>query len=223
MAPISFGILMVPYQIIDVAGPIDILTIIEPSTIKTLQTANLPEALAISPQDGVDIVFHHINETMDPVILTASLSVNPTTTCDDCPRLDYLIIGGPDPFTYELPDRFAAFLRTHVASGGGVFTTCTGAFTIASSGVLDGKKATTNHGFLASAKEKFPKVDWVKKQWVVDGAFWTAGGASAGMDMMAQWVTEKYGMEVAKVAFQGLDFEPRDVNGNRVMPQVHGV
>lgn len=77
------------------------------------------------------------------------------------------------------------------------------------------------------AKAKFPKVLWTdEKQWVVsgpNGQYWTAGGACAGMDMMAHWVVEKYGMEISRLAWASLDFEPRDVNGKRVLPQQHGV
>lgn len=41
--------------------------------------------------------------------------------------------------------------------------------------------------------------------------------------MMAHWVIQNYGMEVAKLGFYAMDFEPRDINGNRLLPQQHGV
>ncbi len=68
-----------------------------------------------------------------------------------------------------------------------------------------------------------PQVKWEKVQWVEEGNIWTAGGACAGMDMMAHWVIEKYGIELAKFGFEALDFEPRDVNGGLVLPRQHGV
>jgi transcriptional regulator GlxA family with amidase domain len=78
-------------------------------------------------------------------------------------------------------------------------------------GLLDGLNATTNHGAVALSQQLFPKVQWTReKQWVIDGKFWTAGGACAGMDMMAHWV-----------GFMALDYEPRDVNGKQVPLRRH--
>ena len=65
----------------------------------------------------------------------------------------------------------------------------------AATGVLDGKMATTNHGAVPAAMQFFKEVKWTKDQWVIDGKFWTAGGACAGMDMMAHWVMENYGKD----------------------------
>ena len=53
---------------------------------------------------------------IDPVELTAGYKIVPTTTVDTCPPLDYLLVGGPDPFSFKLSDRFADFLRAHVAA-----------------------------------------------------------------------------------------------------------
>lgn len=222
MAPIQFGVLMVPYQTIDVAGPLDILSSCSKRLIGPLEAAGFPGTAGMT-EKAIDIEFHHINETMDPVALTAGIKALPTTTCDECPSLDFLLIGGPDPFTFRLSDRFAQFLRAHSKAGKGVFTTCTGALAISPSSVLDGKNATTNHGALEIATKMNPKVKWTQKQWVIDGNFWTAGGACAGMDMMANWVIQNYGMEIAKLGFYALDYEPRDVDGNRLLPQQHGV
>jgi transcriptional regulator GlxA family with amidase domain len=221
MASLNFGFLMIQYQVIDVAGPLDILSGSSKELMTSLAAAGLPGASKMVDK-AIDIKFHHIGETMDPVQMTGGLKVVPTTTCDTCPPLDFLLVGGPDPSKYVLPDCFAEFIRQHVKAGGHLFTTCTGGLAIAPSGVLDGRTATTNHGVLEVAKKVAPKVNWVEKQWVEDGKIWTSGGACAGMDMMAHWLIKNYGMELAKMTFYGLDFEPRDIEGNRVLPQQHG-
>ena len=222
MAPLNFGILMVPYQMLDVAGPFDIIHSSTKEALSFFAAAGIPGYAEVLPQ-ALDITFHHISETLEPVAIYGGLKLLPTTTCDTCPPLDFLLVGGPDPFGYKIPERFADFLREHVKAGKQLFTTCTGALAIASSGVLDGKTATANNGVLAAASQVAPKVDWVEKQWVEDGNVWTAGGACAGMDMIAHWVIKNLGMELAKLVFYGLDYEPRDVDGNRVLPQQHGV
>lgn len=182
MAPIQFGVLMIEYQALDAVGPLDILSSISKTLISPYEAIGLPGTADLS-EEALDITFHHINTTLDPVQLTAGIKILPTTTCDTCPPLDILLIGGPDPFTFKLNERFAEFIKAHVAAGKTVFTTCTGAWAIASTGVLDGKNATTNHGAVDLAIQQYPNVKWTKeKQWVVDGNFWTAGGACAGMD-----------------------------------------
>jgi putative intracellular protease/amidase len=66
-----------------------------------------------------------------------------------------------------------------------ILTTCVGAMWLAKSGVLDGKRATTNRVVLGSAS-KMSKVNWLDQRWVIeDGHFegaqiWTAGGAGCG-------------------------------------------
>lgn len=213
MSPIQFGILMVPYQTLDVAAPLDVLSSCSKELVKDLEAFGVPAAVGMT-EKAIDIQFHHINETMEPVTLTAATKVLPTTTLEDCPDLDYLLIGGPDTSTYKLSEAFTEFIRKHVEAGKGLFATCTGAFAISSSGVLDGKNATTNHVLVDFAKKMSPNVKWTKeKRWVVDGNFWTAGGAMAGMDMMTHWVTQNYSMELVKLAFEVLDYHPRDVNG----------
>ena len=150
--------------------------------------------------------------------MTAGYKVIPTTTCDSCPPLDYLLVGGPDPFTFKLSDRFADFIRAHVAANKILFTTCTGAIVVAASGILDGKNATVNHDAIPFARKAFPNVKWdEQKQWVIDGNIWTGAGAYAGADMMAHWVMNNYAKEITDVGFGGLDFQPRDVNRKQLV------
>ena len=83
---------------------------------------------------------------------------------------------------------YVDLIKRHAAAGKLIFTTCTGASALATTGVLDGKNATVNHVEFNYVKRTFPKVKWSKeKQWVVDDNIWTAGGAVAGMDMLAHW------------------------------------
>lgn len=204
---------MVPYQAIDAIGPLDILNSGSVSSINALEASGFPIPPGLSGK-AIDITFHHISETLSPVHLyTANLSILPTTTCATCPVLDYLLVGGPDPMSYQLSKEFSDFIKKHVGAGKGLFTTCTGAICVAPTGILDGERATTNHMALDRARTLYPKVQWVKEQWVEEGTIWTAGGACAGMDMMAHWVRTSYGEMITQLVLEGLDFEPRDREG----------
>ncbi|KAJ5837130.1 DJ-1 domain InhA-type [Penicillium robsamsonii] len=212
MAPIQFGVILIPFQLLDVAGPVDILSC---SSIPALRGFGNPEIA----ERGVDIEFHYIGEEMNSVIHSAGFKSQPTTTVSTCPKLDYLLIGGPSPtYLNEIPPAIARFVCERADEVKTVFTTCTGGMVAAALGLLDGLNATTNHEAMVLAKRLSPNVKWTaEKNWVIDGKFWTAGGACAGMDMMAHWVMENYDKDIAEAAFATLAYEPRDVNGKQVI------
>ncbi|KAL2258763.1 hypothetical protein VTK26DRAFT_7796 [Humicola hyalothermophila] len=174
-----------------------------------------PGYAALAPQ-APDIEFLFIATTLDPARLTPGLRFVPTVTYDECPRdLDILLIGGPLP-THRPPqaDRFLkeAWPRTRV-----VLTTCIGSVWLASSGVLEGKRCTTNRGFLAAARKMHPEVEWLDQRWVVEekefegeggkGELWTAGGAGAGIDMIANFLLENFDKDFVNVmALDALEF-----------------
>ncbi len=89
-----------------------------------------------------------------------------------------------------------------------VMTVCTGSILLATTGVLDGYKATTNKLDFIQTIPLGPKVDWVKKaRWVEDGKFFTSSGVSAGMDMALAAIAHLYGIEVAKKMAFGTEYE----------------
>ncbi|OAQ68859.1 amidotransferase domain-containing protein [Pochonia chlamydosporia 170] len=213
MAPLHFGCLVYDYQAIDVIGPTDLLNSASKRVMTVLKTFGPVDEETISR--APEFVFHHIGLTRDPVrLLTSAITVVPTTTVDECPELDCLLIGGPNVAFFELHPQYADFIRRHVAAGKLIFSTCTGASLIASTGVLDGKTATINNVEYEWVKKRFPQVNWTReKKWVVDGNIWTGSGAIAGMDMFSHWLKTNYGLDVLIQGALSLDYEPRDVDG----------
>jgi transcriptional regulator GlxA family with amidase domain len=114
----------------------------------------------------------------------------PNVTYDTCPRdLDILLIGGP--FPSHRPPAADRFMKEAWAKTPVFLTTCVGALWLASTGLLEGKTATTNKEFLALAKELYPGTKWLRQRWVEEekdyeggdgrkGELWTGGGAGAG-------------------------------------------
>ena len=94
MAPIQFGVLQIPNQVLDVVGPVDVLCSSSNPYLKTLEPLGVAAEVA---DRGFEIDFHYIGLTIDPQVHFGNYSVNPSTTVDACPRLDYLLVGGPDP------------------------------------------------------------------------------------------------------------------------------
>lgn len=225
---VSFGFLLAPIQLLDMVGPMDVLTNSSTNFVKLFAEA-MPQADDGSPRrpgkeelisKSLNISWHHVGPTMDPVSTSGGMRVNPTCTFENCPKLDYLIIGGPLPdyaiVPGQMPESMKEFLRQRSEECEKIFTNCTGALILASAGVLDGQHATVNHAFVGRASEAFPNVKWSKdKNWVVsdDGRFWTASGAISGTDMVAHWVKEKCGEDILGLCTQALEYQPRDVDG----------
>lgn len=212
MAPIHIGCLLFDYQVIDVFGPTDLLVCCSNANKRALKqsTTTTDEQLATAPE----FKFHHIGITREPVFSASSgIALVPTTTVDECPELDCLLIGGPE-LDFKLHPKHVDLIRRHHAAGKLIFTTCTGAAVAASTGILDGMNATINHASLYSQRKVYPNVKWTKdKKWVVHGNVWTAGGAGAGIDMIANWIKENFGLDFLTRGAALLDLEPRDIDG----------
>lgn len=61
---------------------------------------------------------------------------------------------------------------------------CTGSRLLAATGLLDGRKATTNKFFFKWIAEdtKDRNITWIPKaRYVVDGKYWTSSGVTAGV------------------------------------------
>ena len=84
-----------------------------------------------------------------------------------------------------------------------VVSICTGAFTLAAAGLLDGRRATTHWMYLDTLRARFPKVHVVDEGiYVKDRGVWTSAGVTAGIDRTLALVEEDHGhtlaMRVAK-------------------------
>jgi transcriptional regulator GlxA family with amidase domain len=74
-------------------------------------------------------------------------------------------------------------------------------------GLLDGKKATTNKQDFNDTVHLGPNVNWVKKaRWVEDGKFFTSSGVSAGMDMALAAAASLFGRERADEMAEGCEY-----------------
>ncbi|GBB90856.1 hypothetical protein RclHR1_17980001 [Rhizophagus clarus] len=118
---------------------------------------------------------------------------------ENCPDFDILFIPGGIGTKYELENPvFLDFIKERAPRVKYVLTVCTGSGLVAKTGLLDGKKATTNKQFWDWMTSNGPNVLWVKKaRWVVDGKFYTSSGVSAGMDMALGFISDVFGREAA--------------------------
>lgn len=98
---------------------------------------------------------------------------------------DLLFIPGGDTALLAAKDEeLMQWIREASTNAERVMAVCTGTVMLGMTGVLDGRRATTNKMDFTNTAPLAPHVDWVKEaRWVRDGKFYTSSGPSAGMDM----------------------------------------
>ncbi|KAK3072539.1 hypothetical protein LTR53_006638 [Teratosphaeriaceae sp. CCFEE 6253] len=193
MAPIKFGALVYDYQAIDVVGPFDLLSNCSKASLGYVKKHVVVDDVTFDK--APEFEFHHIGDNPDAIpLLSSAYRIQRTVAIEGCSELGCLLIGGPMPEGFAFPDSYVDFIRRHVAAGKTLFTTCTGAYALATTGVLDGKRATANNLEYNQIAAEFPKVQWTRET--------------------------NFGLEVLIAGAMGLDYEPRDIDGRyTVFPQ----
>ena len=85
---------------------------------------------------------------------------------------------------------------------------CTGAFVLASTGLLSGKSATTHHGAYSDLEAKYPDIHVQRgARFVEAGNLATAGGLTSGIDLALRVVQRYFGEEAARETANMLEYQ----------------
>jgi len=117
---------------------------------------------------------------------------------DALKRADMIVVpGSEDPFR-DIPRAVRKALLLAHERGARIASICTGAFILAASGILDGRRATTHWRFAGDLAKRYPEIKVEPNVLFVDeGNIVTSAGASAGLDMCLHLVRRDYGQSVA--------------------------
>ena len=100
------------------------------------------------------------------------------------PRDVILVPGGPGIFEAARDPVLTTWLARRAPSARIVASTCTGAFLLAASGLLDDKRAVTHWDDCADLQRRHPNVRVEEDPiFVCDGNVWTSAGVTAGIDL----------------------------------------
>jgi len=113
--------------------------------------------------------------------------------------LDTLIVAGGQGVEAAAADPVLLdWVRQRAGQARRIASVCTGAFLLAASGVLDGRRAVTHWSFCAELARRFPAVHVEPDPiFVRDGPVWTSAGVSAGIDLALALVEQDLGRTVA--------------------------
>lgn len=143
----------------------------------------------------------------------------------DSPHLDLLLIpGGMSTRTEVENPVMIDWLRKRVPSTEITMTVCSGTALLARTGLLDGRRATTNKMFFHEVTQQGPRVEWVREaRWVEDGKFATSSGVSAGIDMALAVIAKLAGQQVSDTLAVATEYDwHRDANWDP-FAKVHGL
>ncbi|HXI87911.1 MAG TPA: DJ-1/PfpI family protein [Parvularculaceae bacterium] len=120
--------------------------------------------------------------------------ITPDFTFEDAPQPRIILMGA------QMSDNAAVeWIRRASKKADLTASVCTGAFLFGQTGLLDGKRATTNRNAYDSFAQSFPKVKLVRDvRFVDDGDVATATGLTAGIDLSLHIIKRFYGQEIAE-------------------------
>ncbi|MDB5611472.1 MAG: transcriptional regulator, AraC family [Bradyrhizobium sp.] len=127
-------------------------------------------------------------------------------------KIDTLLVAGAPNAPDARPDKaVVTWLRRHAPAARRYGSVCSGAFLLAATGLLDGRRVTTHWAVAQRLAKDYPKVTVDEDAiHVRDGRLRTAAGVTAGLDLALALVEEDLGHEIAmKVAGQLVMFFKR--------------
>ncbi|GAA0231241.1 helix-turn-helix domain-containing protein [Actinomadura nitritigenes] len=135
---------------------------------------------------------------------------------DAAESADTLIVPNrPDVRVPRRPAVLDAIRRAH-ARGARLVGFCSGAFTLAEAGVLDGRRATAHWQWAEDFRARFPSVRLeTDVLFVDDGDVLTAAGSAAALDLGLYIVRRDHGAEVANAVSRRLVFAAHRDGGQR--------
>lgn len=149
-----------------------------------------------------------------PVSLHPAGLADPThdlTGLDGCDLV--VVLGRENPLAEVLPDAVAALRAAH-ERGVVVASLCSGSFTLAAAGLLDGREATTHWRLLDDLVNVAPGAVVVRDVlFTDDGGVHTSAGVVGGLDLCLHLVRSRHGAEVAAQLARRLVMPPMREGG----------
>ncbi|MDO6761671.1 helix-turn-helix domain-containing protein [Tamlana sp. 2_MG-2023] len=122
-------------------------------------------------------------------------SVNTSQLLKDVETTDLIIIPalfGDMKTAITSNSNLLPWIKDHYKKGSEVASLCVGAFLLASTGLLNGKKCSTHWGFQNEFREMFPEVEVVEGHIITEeNRLYSSGGANSYWNLLL-YLTEKY-------------------------------
>ena len=182
------------FQILDATGPIAAFD---------LATRFMPGAYAI---ELMAIDGGMVASSSGVAVATVPLGAGPFDTI--------ILSGGGLRGDFAELEPIVAWVRHEADEARRVASVCSGAFFLAEAGLLDGRRATTHWSATDGFARRYPAVTVEPDRiYIRDGATWTSGGITAGIDLALALIEDDLGSAVARSVAQVLVVHQRRPGG----------
>jgi len=145
-----------------------------------------------------------VAETAAPIHTSGGMQITPKYTIANAPPPKVIVIPAQSPAS----EATKAWIRNATKSTDVTMSVCTGAFVLASTGLLNGKPATTHHGAYFDFAMQYPDIHVERgARFVEVGNLATAGGLTSGMDLAFRVVERYFGRDIATQTASLLEYQ----------------
>jgi transcriptional regulator GlxA family with amidase domain len=147
-----------------------------------------------------------VAETAAPITAAGGLKIVPNYTIANAPAPKIIVIPAQSPASEATKE----WIRNATKSTDVTMSVCTGAFVLASTGLLSGKPATTHHGAYVDLAIQYPDIHVQRgARFVESGNLASARGLTSGMDLAMRVVERYFGRDVANQTASLLEYQGR--------------
>ncbi|OMC10835.1 GlxA family transcriptional regulator [Mycobacterium sp. SP-6446] len=134
----------------------------------------------------------------EPLLAAGLIRISTDFGLEELRNADTIVVPGRNDVTAPVRDDVAIALKSAHSRGARIASICSGAFTMAAAGILDGRRATTHWLAAELFSAAYPNVRLDADALYVDeGQILTSAGASAGLDLCLHMVASDYGSAAA--------------------------
>lgn len=167
--------------------------------VKMLDVAGPAEVFAEANRLGAKYSLRYASAAGTPVTTSIGLPLQVHGGFDQLEGVDTLIVPGSDDLPIRpIPSELVEAVQSLHNEVRRLVAICTGAFVLASAGVLDRRRATTHWQHAQLLAKSFPEVQ-VQPDclFVADGEVFTSAGVSAGIDLALALIEKDHGAALA--------------------------
>jgi transcriptional regulator GlxA family with amidase domain len=172
-------------QLLDVSGPLQVFA-----------TAN---ELALAAGRAAPYALRIVSRRGEPVTASAGLVLATAPLPSTRTTVDTLLIaGGPGVHVAAADLVILEWVRSRAARARRTASVCTGAFLLAATGLLHGRRATSHWSHCGELARRYPSIRVEDDPiFINDGSIWTSAGVTAGIDLALALVEQDLGRAAA--------------------------
>lgn len=182
----------------------------------TFEFAIVAEIFGLSrPEMGADW-YRYASAAVEPGPLRAhgGLIVTSSAGIELLAQADLIVAAGWKGAEVPVPPSLARALRQAWERGARLASICSGAFVLAATGLLTGRRATTHWRYAGQMRRQYPEITVdANVLYVEEERLYTSAGSAAGIDLMLHIVRQDFGAEAANGVARRLVMPPHRSGG----------